>query len=72
VKTGVQCLFNYLKYLDTGFRRYDDFEAFATFYEFVNIIQCYSLVHIVSHSEEIHHDYDKRRRDGVAEALYKE
>jgi hypothetical protein len=36
VKTGVQSFCNCMKYLDTGFRRYDEFEAFANFYEGVN------------------------------------
>ena len=37
VKTGVQCSCNYLKYMDTGFRRYDKIEVFVTFYESANI-----------------------------------
>jgi len=36
VKTGVQCFYNYLKLLDSGFRRNDDHEAFPTFYDFIN------------------------------------
>ncbi len=33
MKTGVQCFFNQLKLLDSGFRRNDDHLAFLTFYE---------------------------------------
>jgi len=35
VKTGVQCFYNYLKLLDSGFRRNDDHWAFSTFYDFI-------------------------------------
>ena len=35
MKTGVQCFYNYLKFLDSGFRRNDDHKAFSTFYDFI-------------------------------------
>jgi hypothetical protein len=35
VKTGVQCFYNYLKLLDSGFRRNDDISLFSTFYDFI-------------------------------------
>jgi len=35
VKTGVQCFFNQLKLLDSGFRRNNDLSAFLTFYELI-------------------------------------
>ena len=36
VKTGVQKKSNYLKKLDTGFRRYDDKTVLSTFYDVIN------------------------------------
>jgi hypothetical protein len=35
VETGVQKIYNYLKELDSGFRRYDSPKSFQTFYEFI-------------------------------------
>jgi hypothetical protein len=35
VKTGVQCFRNYLKSLDSGFRRNDDHLPFSTSYDFI-------------------------------------
>jgi hypothetical protein len=37
VKTGVHNSYNYLKILDSGFRRNDEKGRFSTFYEFVKI-----------------------------------
>jgi hypothetical protein len=37
VKTGVQRIDNYLKGLDSGFRRNDGKPHFQTFYEIINI-----------------------------------
>jgi hypothetical protein len=37
VKTGVQCFHNYLRLLDSGFRRNDGHQAFSTFCDFINI-----------------------------------
>ena len=37
MKTGVQGFRNMLKYLDSGFHRNDDFWAFSTFDESINI-----------------------------------
>ena len=36
MKTGVQVLCKYMKYLDSVFRRNDKSEGFSTFYEFIN------------------------------------
>ena len=37
MKTGVQCFHNYLRLLDSGFRRNDDPLVFSTFYGFTSI-----------------------------------
>jgi len=37
VKTGVQIIYNYLKGLDSGFRRNDEKPHFQIFYEIINI-----------------------------------
>ena len=37
VKTGVQRIYNYLKRLDSGFRRNEGKQHFKTFYETINL-----------------------------------
>jgi len=37
VKTGVQRISNYLKEMDSGFRRNDEKTKITTFYEFINL-----------------------------------
>jgi hypothetical protein len=38
VKTGVQVIYNYLKILDSGFRRNEENWDFQTFYEIIKFI----------------------------------
>ena len=48
VKTGVQKIYNYLKRLDSGFRRNDRKTFFPTFYKFIIIEFCKSKGNIPS------------------------